>query len=65
MRPSGHEEGRVWQFEEPDTYREKGIRNGKNRKDSRRSSHGPQNGTGLDLDAINECLRTDDRTLKQ
>jgi hypothetical protein len=32
--------------------------NRKNRKDSRRPSHGPQKGTKVDLDAISECLRT-------
>jgi hypothetical protein len=36
----------------------------KNRKDSRRPSHGPRKGTELDLDAISECLRSDHRIIE-
>jgi hypothetical protein len=53
------EEGRDWQFEEPGTFRGRGGGNRNNKKDSRRPSHGPRNGTELDLDAISECLGTD------
>jgi hypothetical protein len=53
------EKERVWRFEEPDTDKDEGTSNRKNRTNSRRPSHGPGKGIGLDLEATNECLRTD------
>jgi hypothetical protein len=38
---------------------ERGGGNRKDRKDTRRPSHGPQKGTELDLDAMSECLRSE------
>jgi hypothetical protein len=38
--------------------RVRGGGNRKNRKDSQRCSDGPQKWTKLDLDPMNECLRT-------
>jgi hypothetical protein len=57
--------GRVWQFEEPDTYRQRGNGNRNNRKDSLSSWHGPQKGTGLDLDVISERSGSDHRIIEQ
>jgi hypothetical protein len=40
------------------TPMERGGGNRQNRKDGQRPWQGPQNGTGLDLDAVSECLRS-------
>jgi hypothetical protein len=52
------EERRVWRFEEPDTYRERGVVIERIER-SARPLHDRQKWTELDFDTISECSRAD------
>jgi hypothetical protein len=58
------DKGRVWPFEERYANRAGRDGNGNNKKDGRRPSAGPQNGTELDLDEKPVCLKTDHETIE-